>query len=103
MEYLSFKDRVNIMMRAKNIIGVDGTNLTSMIFMPKDSNVVGLRSYDMQEFNQFSASMFDLNFYCIVCDVDDKILNHNNEAWFFSNLRVDIKYLESKLIEYEII
>ena len=103
MEDLSFKDRVNIMMRAKNIIGVDGTNLTSMIFMPKDSNVVGLRSYDMQEFNQFSASMFDLNFYCIVCDVDDEILNHNNEAWFFSNLRVDIKYLESKLIEYEII
>ena len=80
MEDLSFKDRVNIMMRAKNIIGVDGTNLTSMIFMPKDSNVVGLRSYDMQEFNQFSASMFDLNFYCIVCDVDDEILNHNNEA-----------------------
>ena len=103
MEDLSFKERVNILMRAKNIIGIDGTNLTSMMFMPDNANVVALRTYDMQEFNQITASIFNLNFYCIVCNVNKEIPNHNGEMWFLSDIVVDIDYLEQKLMEYEII
>lgn len=103
MENLSFKERVNILMRAKNIIGIDGTNLTSMMFMPDNANVVALRTYDMQEFNQITASIFNLNFYCIVCNVNKEIPNHNGEMWFLSDIVVDIDYLEQKLMEYEII
>nr|WP_258443557.1 glycosyltransferase family 61 protein [Helicobacter sp. 16-1353] len=103
MEDLSFKERINILMRTKNLLGIDGTNLTGMIFMPKDSNCIALRCYDMQEFNQFSASIAGINFFCIVCEVDKYIPNHNGESWFFSDLLVNIDYLESKLKEYGII
>lgn len=103
MEDLSFKERINILMRAKRMIGIDGTNLTGMIFMPEDSSCVALRCYDMQEFNYFSASVARINFYVIVCEIANKIPNIHGEYWFFSDLVVDINILESKLKEYGVL
>lgn len=103
MEDLSFKERVNILARTKILLGIDGTNLTSMIFMPPKSTVIPLRCYDMQEFNLFTAALRDIEILPIVFDVHKKVPDFRGDAWFFSDLVVDIARLETKLKEYGVL
>jgi capsular polysaccharide biosynthesis protein len=80
-EDYTFSEQIAIAYNAENLIGLHGANLTNIMFMREDTNVMELRRYD-DDFNNYYfslASSFNLNYYYQKCkfNYDSNLKNYN--------------------------
>ncbi|RAX53984.1 hypothetical protein CCY99_04680 [Helicobacter sp. 16-1353] len=102
MEEISFKDKINILSRAKVLLSIDGTSIMNYGYMKSGTKAIALRASNMAEYP--IDSIFGVEFLPIVCEIDNpKDTDHmdgNIGTWWASNLIADIPYVESKLQHY---
>ncbi|MBS1647826.1 MAG: glycosyltransferase family 61 protein [Bacteroidetes bacterium] len=86
-----FKEQIQKVQTAKNIISIHGANLTNILFMPENANVLEFIKKDDAENNYYYAlaDATGLNYYYQLCDYEKKSDIGNN-----FDLTVEIKKLE---------
>lgn len=108
MEDYNLKEKINLMMRAKIIIAIEGTSAINGLFMrAPNAKLITLRSYDMTEHILLIAANFEhISFLPIVCEsVACKNTTNtqiHDESWVSGNLYLPKEYLFKKLGEYEV-
>lgn len=105
MEDYNLKEKINLMMRAKIIITIEGTSAINGLFMSApNAKLITLRSYDMTEHILLIAANFKhISFLPIVCEsVAEENTKTQNETWVSGNLYLPKEYLLKKLQEYEV-
>jgi hypothetical protein len=90
MQDLSFKEKINIMMRADVLVAVEGSSITNCIFMREDARVLSFRPFVFPSLQLFLSSLFKLETYYQICD-----FSCAEATWYSGKLVVDMK----KLIE----
>ena len=103
MEDYNLKEKINLMMRAKIVIAIEGTSAINGLFMSApNAKLITLRSYDMTEHILLIAANFKhISFLPIVCE-NVECENTHNEYWVNGNLYLSKEYLLEKLREYEV-
>ena len=88
-EDYSLEDQIKLTYNCKNLIGLHGANLTNLMFMKPDSNLLELRNEgDIKNNYYYSlASSFSLNYFYLQC----KSNASENDQTF--NITVDIEKL----------
>jgi capsular polysaccharide biosynthesis protein len=88
-EDYSLEDQIKLTYNCKNLIGLHGANLTNLMFMKFDSNILELRNEgDIKNNYYYSlASSFSLNYFYLQC----KSNATENDQTF--NINVDIEKL----------
>ena len=92
MEDYCLSDQIEIMSKANMLVGLHGSGLTNMIFMPTQSKVLEIRNYgDCQNNCYFTlASEFGHRYFYIQSQSDNK---NTQDA----NVTVDLRQLDSTL------
>ena len=103
MEDYNLKDKINLMMRAKIVLTIEGTSAVNGFFMTaENAKLVTLRSYDMTEHLLIIAQNFrNIAFLPIVCENVGEAKS-GEEFWVSGNLHLKKQYLLQKLREYGI-
>ncbi|MGX2982253.1 glycosyltransferase family 61 protein [Helicobacter sp. 23-1045] len=103
MEDYNLKQKINLMMRAKILIAVEGTSAINGLFMTApNAKLITLRSYDMTEHILAIAGGFKhISFLPIICEYADKS-NAKDDLWVEGNLYLPKEYLLQKLKDYEV-
>lgn len=98
MEDYNLKQKINIMMNATITMSVDGTSSLNGCFMTKpNSKIIGLRLYEMNEFQIFVPSLFDnIEYLPIICQTKQK------ETWSTNDIYLNPDYLRKKFSEYKV-
>ena len=80
-EDLSFKEKIKLLGKCKNLIGIFGSGLTNMIFMKKNMNVIEIRQLNDKHNNAFYslASATGLNYYYLFFEFKKNGLEINPE------------------------
>jgi hypothetical protein len=78
----SIAEQVEMCYNANNIVSIHGANLTNVIFMQENKNVLELRKKGDEDNNYFYelADSVNCNYYHLDCDFEDPVPNKN----FFS-------------------
>lgn len=94
-EDYSLEDQIKIMYNCKNLIGLHGANLTNLMFMNPNSNILELRNEgDIQNNYYFLlASSFNLNYFYLQC----KSANVLNKQTF--NVNVNVTKLKNEILK----
>ncbi|MES2132773.1 MAG: glycosyltransferase family 61 protein [Bacteroidota bacterium] len=89
-EEYSLKEQISIAFNCKNLIGLHGANLTNLIFMNPNANILELRKENDRRNNYYFslASSFHLNYFYLQCRATET----SNSQTF--NLNVDITSLK---------
>lgn len=103
MEDYNLKEKINLMMRAKIVLTIEGTSAVNGFFMTaENAKLVTLRAYDMTEHLTIIAQNFrNISFLPIICESVGEAKS-GEEFWVSGNLLLKKDYLLKKLQEYGI-
>lgn len=92
MESLTFREKVNIMRRARVLVCSDGSSVTNAVFMARNAKILAFRPQVFPNYNVVLSALFDHRFYCQVCPFATA-----DQFWVTGDLFVDIPTLEKNL------
>jgi len=92
MEHLSFREKVNVMSRARALVCSDSSSVTNAIFMPRGSRILAFRPPVFPNYNVVLSSLFGHHFRCQVCPFATE-----DRSWLSGDIHVDVSVLEDSL------
>lgn len=92
MENFTFREKVNIMRRARVLVCSDGSSVTNAVFMARKAKILAFRPQVFPNYNVVLSALFGHSFYCQVCPFATA-----DQSWVTGDLFVDIPTLEKNL------
>lgn len=92
MEHLTFREKVNVMSRARTLVCSDSSSVTNAVFMPRGSGILAFRSHIFPNYNLVLSALFGHRFRCQVCPFATE-----DKSWITGDIHVDIRVLEEHL------
>lgn len=92
MERLTFREKVNVMSRARTLVCSDGSSVTNAVFMPRGSRILAFRTQVFPNYNVVLSALFGHHFRCQVCPFSTA-----DHSWFAGDIHVDLHRLEENL------
>lgn len=92
MEQLTFREKVNVMSRARSLVCSDSSSVTNAVFMPRGARILAFRTQLFPNYNVVLSALFGHHFRCQVCPfaTDDR-------SWVTGDIHVDLRRLEENL------
>lgn len=109
MEDYDLKTKINIMLRTKVLMSVEGTSFMNGLFTEPinalgggQAKLIGIRSHEMtNDTLAYLGILKNVEYLPIICDIKEQI-GEGKSVWACSNLYLNPDYLRQKLSLYEI-